>query len=47
MITAERTVPKPSALPTSRTDFSRGHEDQPQLVDPAQERHDPVPTEER
>jgi hypothetical protein len=47
MITAGRTVPKPSALPTNRTYFSRGHANQPQLVDPAQERHDPVPTEER
>jgi len=35
MITAGRTVPKPFALPTSRLDFSRGDEDQPQLVDPA------------
>jgi hypothetical protein len=38
MITAGRTVPKPSALPTSRTDFSRGYEDQPQLPRPSNQR---------
>jgi hypothetical protein len=46
MITAERTVPKPSALPTSRTDSPEVTKTN-RLVDPAQERHDPVPTEER